>query len=113
MADTSSDKKHLTNVQLITCVVQRGKGEAVAKAAMKAGAPAATVYFARGTGIRERLGLLRIAISPEKEVIDIVISDDKANAVFDAMVSEGKLDTPGMGFIYMIPVSRAFPVFSP
>jgi len=93
--------------QLIKCVVQRGKADQIAAAAIRAGAPAATTYFARGTGIRERLGLLRIAISPEKEVIDVVVPGAKANAIFDAMVQAGSLDVPGMGFIYMIPVTRA------
>lgn len=110
MSNVEEKKTYATDVQLITCVVQRGKAEEVAKVAIRAGAPAATIYFARGTGVRERLGLLRIAISPEKEVIDIVAPNDRADAIFDAMVSEGKLDTPGMGFIYMLPVSRAFPV---
>lgn len=92
--------------QLITCVVQRGKADDAVTAAIKAGAPAATVYFARGTGIRERLGLLKIAISPEKEVIEIVVPAEVADRVFDALVEAGKLKTPGMGFIYMIPVGR-------
>jgi len=92
--------------QLITCIVQRGKADDAVKAALQAGAPAATISFARGTGIRERLGLLKIAISPEKEVIEIVVPAEHADAVFDALVEAGKLRTPGMGFIYMTPVSR-------
>jgi len=87
--------------------VQRGKADDAVKAALRAGAPAATISFARGTGIRERLGLLKIAISPEKEVIEIVVPAEVADAVFDALVDAAKLTTPGMGFIYSIPVERA------
>ena len=97
----------MSNHQLITCIVQRGKADEAVKAAMRAGAPAATISFARGTGIRERLGLLKIAISPEKEVIETVVPAEVADAVFDAFVEAAKLDTPGMGFIYMTPVGRA------
>jgi len=101
-------RRYLTNLQLITCVVERGRADEVMKAAMKAGAPAATIYFARGSGIRERLTvLLKIAISPEKEVIEIVASTDKADAIFEAMVEAGQMDLPGKGFIYMLPVARA------
>ena len=101
-------RRYLTNLQLITCVVERGRADEVVKAAMKAGAPAATIYFARGSGIRERLTiLLKIAISPEKEVIDIVAASDKADAIFEAMVEAGQMDLPGKGFIYMMPVTRA------
>lgn len=103
----AKNRRYLKNLQLIVCIVQRGKADEVVKAALKTGAPAATIYFARGTGIRERLGLLRIAISPEKEVIEIVVSNGKADAVFDAMAEAGKLDVPGMGFIYMTAVNKA------
>jgi nitrogen regulatory protein P-II 1 len=101
-------RRYLTDLQLITCVVERGRADEVMKAAMRAGAPAATIYFARGSGIRERLTtLLKIAISPEKEVIDIVAATDKADAIFEAMVEAGQMDLPGKGFIYMMPVTRA------
>jgi nitrogen regulatory protein PII len=82
--------------------------EAVVAAAMKAGAPAATVSFARGSGIRERLTLLlKIAIREEKEVIDIVASAEKADDIFDAMVKAAQIDLPGKGIIWMTPVVRA------
>jgi nitrogen regulatory protein PII len=74
---------------------------------MKAGAPAATTYFARGTGIREKLGFLKVFISPEKEVIEIVVFDEEADKVFNAMVDAGNLETPGIGFIYMTTVDKA------
>lgn len=100
-------RKYRTNLKLIVCIVQRGKADEVVKAAMKAEAPAATIYFARGTGIREQLGFLKVFISPEKEVIEMVVSSEEADKVFDAIVDAGKLDTPGMGFIYMTPVDKA------
>ena len=112
MATGKGNSGQQTNLHLITCTVQRGKADEVVKAAMKAGAPGATIYFARGMGIRERLGLLRIVISPEKEVVQIVVSAQDVDAVFDAMVDAGKLDTPGMGFIFVTPVSRALIPFS-
>ncbi len=99
--------KLLENLVQITCIVERGKADAVVKAAMAAGAPAATISFARGTGIRERLGLLKIAISPEKEVIYIVAPHATADGIFDAMAKAGEIELPGKGFIYMVPVLRA------
>ena len=47
----------LTNVVLITCVVQRGAADAIINAAREAGAQGATLWFAKGMGVRERLGL--------------------------------------------------------
>lgn len=101
-------RRYIENAQLITCIVERGRADEVVRSAMQAGAPAATIYFARGSGIRERLSLLfKIAISPEKEVIDVVAPETSADAIFEAMVDAGQLETPGKGFIYMSPVTRA------
>jgi nitrogen regulatory protein P-II 1 len=100
--------RHLTDLRLITCVVERGMADGVVKAAMKAGAPAATICFARGSGIRERLTLLlKIAISPEKEVIDIVASAQQADTIFEAMAEAAEIDLPGKGIIWMIPILKA------
>lgn len=97
----------LTDVTLITCIVQRGLADQIVKAAVESGAQGATVYFARGSGIRERLGLLGVAVEVEKEVINIVVSSDDADRIFESMYLAGKLDTPGMGFIYMTPLEKA------
>lgn len=99
---------YLPDVMIITCIVERGNADDVVGAAKKAGAKAATIYFARGTGIRERLGLLGIAIQPEKEIIEIAVHPSVADAVFDAMAEAGKLHLPGKGFIYMTQAVKAY-----
>ena len=90
----------------IFCIIQNSMAEKVATAAMRAGSPGPTIVFGQGLGIRDKLGLLRIAISPEKELIRVVVDSFDAEEVFTAMVEEGKLDTPGMGFIYEMPVEN-------
>ncbi|MBM3839247.1 MAG: P-II family nitrogen regulator [Verrucomicrobia bacterium] len=97
----------LTDVALITCIVQRGIADTLVKAAREAGAQGATVYFARGTGIRERLGILGVAVEVEKEVINVVVSTDQVDRIFEKMYLAGKLDTPGMGFMYITPLEKA------
>ncbi|TDJ60317.1 MAG: P-II family nitrogen regulator [Nitrospina sp.] len=97
----------LTDVALITCVVQRGYAETIIEAARGAGAQGATVHFARGVGVRERLGILGVAVEVEKEVINIVVSSDQVDRVFEKMYLAGKLDTPGMGIMYITPVDKA------
>jgi nitrogen regulatory protein PII len=98
-----SFKQDLTG---IFCIIQKSKSESIARAAVNVGSPGPTVVFGVGRGIRERIGLLRIAISPEKELIRLIVDDCDADHVFDTMVQEGKLDTPGMGFIYTIPITK-------
>ena len=93
--------------ELITCVVQRGHGDKVAKAAAQAGAKGATIFFGRGIGARDSLGILGLAIVPEKEVVMIVCKEAETGAIFDAIVHEAHLDTPGMGIAYVIPIGRS------
>ena len=53
---------YLTNACLITCIVEMGSAEKVLEAAKNSGAQGATINYARGTGIREKLGLLGVCI---------------------------------------------------
>ena len=97
----------LTEVSMITCVVQRGKADEIVKAAQEVGAQGATIYYARGGGVRERLGLLGMAIEVEKEVINILVANDQIDRVFEKMYIAGNLDTPGMGIMYVTPLEKA------
>lgn len=99
-------------LKLITCVLQRGKADKVAKAALDVGAGGATVFFARGMGVRERLGLLGLAIVPEKEVIMIVCPKQQVHMIFDAVVKAGNLDTPGHGIAYVTTIEEAVGLIS-
>ena len=97
-------KTHLT---AIYCIIQKGMAEKVATAAIQAGSSEPTILYGQGEGgLRDQLGILRIAINPEKELIRVVVDTYDADPVFEAMVKEGKLDTPGMGYIYLLPVQK-------
>ena len=97
----------LTDVSLITCIVQRGIADTIVKAAQEAGAQGATVNYAHGEGVRERLGILALAVEVDKEVINVVVAKDQADRIFERMYIAGNLDTPGMGFIYLTPLEKA------
>ena len=96
----------LKNLDLITCVVQRGKGETVWAAARAAGAGGATIFFGRGMGVRERLGLLGVAIAPEKEVVTVVSFPKATDRIYQAMIKAGKLDVAGQGIIFVQRIDR-------
>jgi len=97
----------LTDVALITCIVQRGIADIIVRAAQEAGAQGATVHYARGEGVRERLGILALAVEVDKEVINIVVAKDQVDRIFERMYIAGNLDTPGMGLIYLTPLDKA------
>ncbi|PPR77974.1 MAG: hypothetical protein CFH01_01258 [Alphaproteobacteria bacterium MarineAlpha2_Bin1] len=92
---------YLSDACLITCILQTGLAEEVLEAAKNIGAQGATINYARGTGIRERMGLLGVTVDEQKEVIRIIVSEDQADMVFEAMYLAGKLDTPGKGIMYV------------
>ncbi len=92
---------------LITCILERGKADNVIDAAIAAGAQAATYFFARGRGLRERIGFFGKFIQAEKEVILIVTTEVQQESVFNAVVSTAELNTPGKGFAYIQPVEHA------
>lgn len=97
----------LTDVALITATVQRGMADQIVKAAQEAGAQGASIHYAHGRGVRERLGILGLAVEAEKEVINIVISSDQVDRVFEKMYLAGQMDTPGMGFMWVTPLDKA------
>ncbi len=97
---------YLTDALIITCIVQASQADAVVKAAQNVGAQGATVTYARGTGMRERLGLLGVTIDEQKEMVRIIVSEEQADRVFEAMYLAGQLDKPGMGIMFMNKLNR-------
>ena len=97
---------YLTDVALITCVVTAGRADAVIRAAQELGAGGAIVYHARGIGVRERLGLLGIAVEADKEVVSLLVPTDQQDIVFEAVYRAAELDVPGAGIVYLTPVEK-------
>lgn len=98
---------YLTDVVLLTVVVQSDKADDVLKAARDVGATTGAVgYNAKGIGVRERLGLLGLAVEVEKQVISMLVSSDQQDVVVDHIYRMAKLDTPGIGYIYITPLEK-------
>ncbi len=98
---------YLTDVVMLTVVVQRGQEEVILKAARDVGATAgAAGYYAKGVGARERLGLLGLAVEAEKAVINLLVSSEQQDIIIDQIYRAGKLETPGMGYIYITTLEK-------
>ena len=105
---SNSNITYLTDVSLLTCVVQTGLGETILKAARDVGATAGAIsHHARGIGVRERLGLLSVAVETETDVISILVSSEQRDLVYDTLYRAAGLDVPGRGFIYITPLEKA------
>ena len=98
---------YLTDVSMLTCVIQTGYLDEILQAARDVGASSGAVsHHARGIGVRERLGLLGVAVEAEKDVINILVSTEQTDLVFDTIFKAAGLDTPGRGFIFVTPLEK-------
>jgi len=98
---------YLTDVSQITCVVQEGRGEAILKTARDLGVSlGARLHNAKGTGVRELLGLWGVGVETEKDVVSVLVSAEQRDMIFDALYLAAELETPGMGFMYISPLEK-------
>lgn len=109
-ADIQSFKPNTVQLQHelmgICCIVQRGQGDTVARVALDTGVGVPTINYGTGTGVRDKMGLLRITIPAEKEIIHVATSSYDAEVTMEMMIEAGKLDQPGKGFIYTFPLQQ-------
>ncbi len=91
----------------ICAITQRGKGYPIARTAIDKGSCVPTISYGIGGGIRDKMGLIRITIPAEKETINIVVANHDAQGMMDLLIDGGRLDRPGMGFIFSYPINLA------
>lgn len=102
--EASPEVPIFSDLLLISCIVQRGKGNDVARAALHSVAGVPWISYGTGAGLRERLGLVRVTIPAEKEVVNLAVSREDGPGILDTLVREARLNQPGQGFIYSCPV---------
>ncbi|MBI4678763.1 MAG: P-II family nitrogen regulator [Elusimicrobia bacterium] len=99
------------NLDLVTIVVQYKDESKVLDAVMKAGATGVTYFYGRGTGVRQRLGVLGRLIEAEKVVIFTAVPPDKTQAVVKAATEAARLTQPGKGFLCVHKVQQTVGLF--
>lgn len=98
-------KKLLNDLILITGIQSTsGNSENLAKMALKLGAGVPIVGMGLSAGFRDSLGLLRITISPEKELMYLMVPNHDADGLQNLLIDEGQLDRPDGGFLYQTPI---------
>ncbi len=88
----------------ICCIAQRGDGDLLAKVGLETGSGVPAISMGVGTGLRDKIGLWRIAIPAEKEILNLATTSHNAENVMEMMIEIGALDQPGKGFIYLYPI---------
>ena len=89
---------------LIEVISEAGYSEDIMATARKAGAEGGTVINAHGTSTEDDVKFFGSPLVPEKEILMIVISKDKADKVIEAISSMEVLKKKGMGIVFSIPV---------
>ena len=90
--------------EAIFCIVNSGYSEAVMDAAKKLGARGGTVINARGTASKEAETFFHITISPEKEIVMILVPKKIKDDVLHVLYQDVGLDTAGQGIAFSVPV---------
>ncbi len=85
-------------------VVERGKADGIVEEAKKAGAFGATIFYGRGTGEKEFKKFFNLNIDSSKEIILILTEEANKGPIIEALVRAGKLDDPGTGILFTVPV---------
>ncbi len=95
-----------SSLSLITVVLNKGYADDAMAAARKAGAGGGTVINARGTAREDDAKFFGVHIVPEKEMLMIVVPQEKRNEVLDAIQKLPCLSEPGSGIAFSAPVEH-------
>ncbi|MDR0448084.1 MAG: hypothetical protein LBH07_05405 [Treponema sp.] len=96
-----ADKLHHEEHVLVSCIVPRGGiGDSLAQAILELGVCVPIIFFGTGVGLRDKLGLLRITIPVEKEIIWFIVPRFDAEYIEKTLISRARLNIPGQGFLY-------------
>jgi len=113
MSETASSSEelpdviYLTDVAAITCVVAAVRADEILRAGRDVGAGGAIVQTVQGYGMRERLGVLGLAVEAQQAVITFLVSTDQQDVIFDAIYRVAGFDKMGGGFMYITPLDKA------
>lgn len=88
--------------KMITCLLPKGKGIAVLKI-LKDELNVVSAHFnhARGSGIFTTENKWGIGQQVEKDVVQVIISEKRADEIFDFLYERAEINQPHGGFMYM------------
>lgn len=92
--------------EIIVVIINEGFSDLVMNAARDAGARGGTITHARGSGTKEIEKKYGIIITPQKEMIYILVDSKIRDTVMTAINKAAGLDTKGQAVIFSLPVSN-------
>ncbi len=93
--------------EVIFCIVNAGFSDTVMDAAKEFGARGGTVIHARGTANSLAEKKFEIPVSPEKEIVMILVPSEIKDDILRGLYRAVGLKTPGQGIAFSLPVDAA------
>lgn len=92
--------------EALFCVVERGKADRIVKKAVEAGARGATIFYGRGAGADTFSFFHNLNVESSKEIIVIVVPEEKKEKILGAILAESHVDEEGRGILFTVPVGE-------
>lgn len=94
----------MNKFELVLVLVNSGFSQIVMDAAREEGARGGTIIHARGTGTKEMETKYGVVITPDKEMILILVSSKIKDKVLSSVYKAAGLGTDGQGIAFSLPV---------
>ena len=91
--------------ELIIAIVNDSYTDLVMDAAKGAGAKGGTILNAKGTGNKDIENYFGVVITPEKQIVLIIVPKNIKDAVLSAIYKNVGLNTKGQGIVFSLPAS--------
>ncbi|PKZ17656.1 transcriptional regulator [Anaerococcus octavius] len=93
-----------SNYQALYVIVDRHEGQKAVAIAQENGAKGATLIHGRGSAKEVKSILLNMNVEPEKDIVIMLVKNDIAENIKDAIYDKMNLDKENKGIIYSLPV---------
>ena len=99
-------KRVRSGYELVITIVDQGRSSVVLEAARIEGATGGTVISGKGIGSLDGSLKLDIPITPEKEIVLLLVESTKADKVMDSIMEKAEINQPGKGIALLLDVER-------
>lgn len=99
-----SNLQNESNYQALYVIVDRHEGQKAVAIAQENGAKGATLIHGRGSAKEVKSILLNMNVEPEKDIVIMLVKNDIAENIKDAIYDKMNLHKENKGIIYSLPV---------
>lgn len=108
--DFANEKGNTSMYDAIITIVDRGKADLVIDSANKHGAKGGTIIHGRGSASKSKK-VFNMEIEPEKEIVAVIVKEDMANGVINAIADDLNIDKENAGILFTIPLKDVRGIF--